>query len=305
MSISRLSVVDTGWPGHVPELVPALEQLGYHRYWTTEHYNPSQSSSPTVLAGLAAQMTSRIRIGTAGVLLSLTPPLRVVNDFAVLELLHPGRIDMGVAGAAGGELVVDAMRDGTPLTPDTYTDRVRELATLQRLPTWHNGDARANVIGPASPSVTPMWVCGTGRVSAQLAGELGTGYAFHDQLRPPSTNGPEIVQIYRDSFRPSAFRSRPELVVATLGAVADTEQDAKRSLAGLGLNRSSFCGSVDQVQEQLNKHAADYGVDELAIFNAAHSLADQLAGYGAIARAFGLVTGSSAALTGRANGLEQ
>ncbi len=287
MCIDRLSVVDVGWPGHVQTLVPELERLGYHRYWATEHYSPSQSASPTVLAGVAAQCTSRIRIGTAGVLLTLAPPLRVVNDFSLLELLYPGRIDLGVAGATGGDIVVDALANGAPPQPNQYMNRLRELARLQRLTSWSNGDEQANVIGPISRSQPPLWVCGTGYVSAQLAGELGAGYAFHDHLSPQSTSGPDVLDTYLDTylqaFTPSVFRSKPEIVVACTGAVGHSDAEAKSALTSRGLERSSFCGTPEMVHEQLQHHGERYDVAELALYVVAESFTQQLDGYRAIA----------------------
>lgn len=279
MSLRRLSVVDTGWPGHMPALVPALDLAGYHRYWTTEHYHPSQSASPALLAASAARLTTRMRIGTAGVLLNLTRPLHVVNDFLLLELLHPGRIDMGVAGAVGGDVVSEAMQ----ATGEGYADRLRELATLRRLTSWHNGDPRAEVIGPRPTSMPPpLWICGTGLRSAELAGRLGAAYAFHDQLRSPTTDGPSVVAAYREAFRPSTFRSDPEVVVACTGAVAPSEAAAVAQLAALGIERSSFAGAPDQARNQLEELAAAHGVDELAIYLVDSDVEAKIDGYRAL-----------------------
>src|ERR1043166_171815 len=112
-----LSVLDISWPGHVPRLVTQLEASGYHRFWTTEHHTLSQSASPTVLAGLAAGMTERIRIGTAGILLKYASPAKVVEDFRLLELFFPGRIDLGIAGAgipAHEAIYLDGRPQSTP-----------------------------------------------------------------------------------------------------------------------------------------------------------------------------------------------
>lgn len=283
MSIERLSVVDVGWPGEVRSLVPALEQLGYHRYWTTEHYSPNQSSSPTLLAGIAAECTSHIRIGTAGVLLNLAPPLRVVNDFSLLELLYPGRVDLGVAGSTGGEIVVDALLQSIPTDPDHYQKRVREVARLQRITSWNNHEQVARVLGPLSRSQSPLWVCGTGHVSAQLAGEVGAGYAFHDHLSPANTNGPDVLDSYRQAFKPSVFRSKPEVVVACTGTIGETEAQARADLQSRRLKRSSFVGTLDMVDEQLNEIAERYGTAELALQMIADSLSEMLDGYRALA----------------------
>lgn len=283
MELERISVVDVGWPGNVHSLVPEIERLGYHRYWTTEHYSNGQSSSPAVLAGIAAQCSSTIRIGTAGVLLSLAAPLRVVNDFCLLELLHPGRIDLGVAGATGGDVVAEALLGTVERDADHYESRLRELAKLQRLTSWNAGDPRGEIIGPLSRTQPPLWVCGTGEVSARLAGELGAAYAFHDHLRPESTDGAAVLDHYRESFRPSVFRSRPQCLVACTGAIAETPEAATAALESRGIVRSSFCGTPGTVEEQLRAHASAYGVEELAVFVVAPSFDEQLDGYRMIA----------------------
>jgi luciferase family oxidoreductase group 1 len=285
----RLSVVDTGWPGNVPTLVPELERLGYHRYWTTEHYSPGQSSSPTVLAGIAAGLTTHMRVGTAGVLLRHASPLSVVNDFALLELLYPGRVDMGLAGADAGTVAAAALDDGARRQHADYGDRLRAVAKLRSLACWDRGrDPRATVLGPATSAQPPMWICGSSEASAIVAGELGTAYAFHDQLKDRATNGPAAVRSYRDAFKPSLFRSEPEVVVACIGTVAGDEGAAADLLAARGLNRSSFMGTPDQVTGQLHELAHGYDTDELAIFLLASSSEESLDGYRSLADTVGL-----------------
>src|SRR5438046_1992473 len=96
----RLSVIDLQWPGNLEILLPALERLGYYRFWASEHHAAGQSASPTVIAAIAASQTSRIRVGTAGILLNYASPLRIAEDFALLELFFSGRIDLGIARGA-------------------------------------------------------------------------------------------------------------------------------------------------------------------------------------------------------------
>jgi len=285
----RLSVVDTGWPGNVPTLVPALERFGYHRYWTTEHYTAAQSSSPTVLAGIAAGLTTRIRIGTAGVLLNFASPLSVVNDFALLELLYPGRIDMGLVGASGGSVAAAALSDCAARDQNGYQNRLAELVKLRSLACWSTAtDNKSAVIGPATSNQPPMWICGSGEASATIAGELGAGYAFHDQLRAPETDGPAVVRAYRHAFKPSLFLSEPAIVVACYGVVSSDARIAAKRLVEHGLKRSSFVGTAVHVGDQLNELAVNYGTEEIAVYLLAESLEESVEGYETLARIFAL-----------------
>lgn len=276
--LQKLSVVDIDWPGHVRRLVPALERAGYHRYWTTEHYGGRQSSSPTVLAGVVASLTDRIRVGTAGVLAHHAAPLSVVNDFALLELLHPGRIDMGLAGSTGGA-VAQAALSNTPPTAESYETRLREIVTLRRLTIWSNGDERADALGPIIGRPPPMWVCGTSMESAAQAARLGCAYAFHAQLCSPGTKGAEVLDQYRQTFRPSLFQSEPLALVACHGTLEPAGEDGRRR---------SFAGPADRAIEQLEELAADHDVDELAIYLTDADFERKLEGYELIAEGFGL-----------------
>lgn len=276
--VMRLSVVDIDWPGHVRSLVPQLERTGYHRYWTTEHYAARQSSSPTVLAGVAAGLTERIRVGTAGVLAHYAAPLSVVNDFALLELLHPGRIDMGLAGSTGGAVAQAALSETQP-TAESYEARLREIVTLRRLSVWSNGDERTDALGPVVSQPPPMWVCGTSLASAKRAARLGCAYAFHAELCSPDTNGVEVLDQYRQNFRPSLFQNEPLALVACFGTLDQAGDDGRRR---------SFCGPVDRAVEQLEKIAVDHDVEELAIYLTGAEFERKLEGYEAIAEGVGL-----------------
>src|SRR5262245_43034946 len=126
----RLSVLDTHWPGDLLALLPELDALGYHRFWATEHHSASQSASPMIIATLAAVACPRMRVGTAGVLLNLYNPVSVAHDVRLLEVLFPGRIDLGIASAIPGGAMGVALPDGG--SHSSFATKLRELVRLVR-----------------------------------------------------------------------------------------------------------------------------------------------------------------------------
>jgi luciferase family oxidoreductase group 1 len=147
------------------------EGLGYSRYWLAEHHGEGAAHScPEILAGLIAQVTSRIRVGTAGVLLTYYSPLKVAKDFRLLNALFPGRIDLGVgAGRVDDETARGLL--GPPGAAPDYYEKVSELAGYLREP-------RVPVT-PRGLGAPELWVLGSGGLrSARAAAGLGTAYSL-------------------------------------------------------------------------------------------------------------------------------
>src|SRR5690625_1442484 len=110
------------------------EALGYTRFWVAEHHNmPSvASTAPSVLAAHVAANTQRIHIGSGGVMLPNHPPLVVAEQFAMLEALHPGRIDLGIGRAPGTDpgTAQALRRNPGSLSPDEFPQHLVELMAL-------------------------------------------------------------------------------------------------------------------------------------------------------------------------------
>ncbi len=264
-----LSLLDIWWPGHIATLIPAIEELGFHRYWATEHYSRHQSASPTLIATLAAGCSQTLRVGTAGILLRYASPLRVAADFAVLELFFPGRVDLGFAGAE-----IDARyhqqyaADLSSADGKAYHARVRRLVALIR--DENTDEAGAVRPGPRSNGTPQLWLCGTGPRSAQLAGELGLRYAYHHhlaQLREVRSTPAEAAAAYRDAFVPHADLGEPYLAIAAYGVCAADRAAAEREWpSGTECEaRPSFVGNGPECAEQLAGLVTAYGADELFI----------------------------------------
>ena len=207
-------------------LAQQVEELGYHRFWVSEHHSVPGvvGSAPTVLAAAVAAATSRIRVGTGGVMLPNHQPLVVAEQFGVLESLFPGRIDMGLGRSVG---FTNGIRRALGVEKDAAEDfsaQVEELlgyftGKQQRHPQVH---AR-----PGEGLHIPAYVLAIGE-GAMLAASLGlplviAGVKGEQELLA-------LLERYRSSFRPSASASSPYVVLAATVAVAATREEARRLL---------------------------------------------------------------------------
>jgi luciferase family oxidoreductase group 1 len=282
LPVIRLSVLDILWPGHLPRLVKHLDDLGYHRFWATEHHSTMQSASPTLAAGLAAALTGRIRVGTAGVLLNYASPAKVAEDFRLLELYFSGRIDLGVAGAIA-TAHEDLYLDGRPRpTRESYAARVRTLVEIVR-------GEHAAAVGPRSDSQPELWLCGTSRSSAELAGSLGMRFAFHRYLAGSSSLARDAIAAYRDAYSGPAGE-RPYAVIASYGACAETEQRARQQWSA-DAGKPCFLGTPTSCIEQLLELQDSCDADEVAINLYVKNIDERIAGYALIADAARLDAG--------------
>jgi luciferase family oxidoreductase group 1 len=212
------------------ELGPWCESLGYHRFWVSEHHShPSiVGSAPEVLLAALAARTSRIRLGSAGVMLPHYSAYKVAEQFRVLDALAPGRLDLGVGRAPGSD-----GRTAQVLNPDRYASerfpqQVMELqawVTGQPLPAGHPGHGVwACPSGDTAPTV---WMLGSSDYGAQLAAHLGLPYAFAYFI----TEGQGVEQaleLYRANFRPSAECPKPHAAICVWALAADSEEEAWR-----------------------------------------------------------------------------
>ncbi|WP_119286987.1 LLM class flavin-dependent oxidoreductase [Streptomyces sp. YIM 130001] len=203
-----------------------IEELGYHRFWVSEHHSVPgvAGSAPTVLAAAVAGATSTIRVGTGGVMLPNHRPLVVAEQFGVLASLFPGRIDMGLGrsvGFTGGirrALGVD--REGA----DAFADQLR---TLLGFLTGTQTDFPQVHAHPAEGLGIPAYVLAMGE-GATVAAEAGLPLVIGD-LRS-RTRMVEAVGRYRDAFKPSQWAAGPEVIISGNVAVAGTAAQARRLL---------------------------------------------------------------------------
>ncbi|WP_230423175.1 LLM class flavin-dependent oxidoreductase [Prauserella cavernicola] len=202
------------------------EELGYHRFWVSEHHSVPgvAGSAPTVLTAAIAAATSQIRVGTGGVMLPNHQPIVVAEQFGTLEALHPGRIDMGLGRSVGFTGAVRGALGHGKDDADRFGEQVRELLG------YFTGDQQTHpgVHGfPAEGLRVPAFVLATG-AGADLAADLGLALVIAPVAGIDTAT--RRIAAYRERFRPSELWPCPYVVVSSAVAVADTAERARELL---------------------------------------------------------------------------
>ena len=201
-----------------------VEKLGFTRYWLAEHHNmPGIASSATaVLVGYIAGATSRIRVGSGGIMLPNHAPLVVAEAFGTLAELYPGRIDLGLGRAPGtDQMTMRALRRDRIETEADFPRTVSELQQLlgPRLP-----DQKVLAV-PGNGTEVPIWLLGSSLFSARLAAERGLPYSFASHFAPAMLL--PAIDIYRRNFRPSAKLDKPYVMIGVPVIAAPTDDEAE------------------------------------------------------------------------------
>lgn len=329
--MAKLSVLDLSMVGEgqstaeavaaTTRLAQRAERLGYHRFWVAEHHNmPSvAATSPPVLLAHIGARTEQIRIGSGGIMLPNHAPLVVAEQFALLEAMHPGRVDLGIGRAPGSDRrTAAALRGGrAEESVESFPrDVVRTMALLgdERVRPDAADGLSATPAATSSPSVVLL---GSSGYSAHLAGVLGLPFAFAHHFAPDQT---ELgVSTYRESFRPTEKHPEPYLIVGVAALAADSEEEAEAYalpglLATLGvrtnrlrpipsvasaradpdrhwvdeLRKGRVVGTRDQAVGELKELAARTGADELMITTATHGFAERARSFELVAEGWGL-----------------
>jgi len=211
-------------------LAQRAEELGYARFWVAEHHNMPAvaSTSPAVLIAQLAAATSTIRVGSGGVMLPNHAPLVVAEQFALLEALHPGRVDLGIGRAPGTDQVTAAALRRTPegLGAEDFPQELDTLLALLGDPNRAEKRSTRLVATPAAASSPAVWLLGSSGYSAQVAGALGLPFAFAHHFSAQNTE--PALALYRDTFTPSAALQEPHSMVVASALAAPTEEEAER-----------------------------------------------------------------------------
>jgi alkanesulfonate monooxygenase SsuD/methylene tetrahydromethanopterin reductase-like flavin-dependent oxidoreductase (luciferase family) len=301
----KLSVLDqspiaasqsrAGALGETIALARAAEEAGYHRFWLAEHHDSPgfAGTTPSLMAMAVLDATTRISVGSGGVLLGLHEPWQVAESFEILAALHPGRVNLGVGRAGSG---------GT----GSFNEKIIELhARLGLMP------------GTEGRDELDIWLLGAGTGSAPLAAATGSSYAHAHFLNSRSAG--TALEHYRENFHPSAARKEPEALLAVRAIAADTDAQAQelanpvrlwRARKDLGLdepfplnaspagwsaeelrrieNNESrlIVGAADDVAHQLAALADELGVEEVMISSPVPRLEDRIRSNSLLARAF-------------------
>ncbi|MFE3369551.1 LLM class flavin-dependent oxidoreductase [Streptomyces sp. NPDC059173] len=319
------------------EIAKLTESRGFHRFWVAEHHSMPgvASSSPAVILAHIAAHTGRIRLGSGGVMLPNHAPLVIAEQFGTLEAMAPGRIDLGLGRAPGTDGATAAALRRSDRLDEGADDFPQQLMELIRFldddfPDGHPYARIHAVPGPVqatspggvqSAHRPPVWLLGSSGFSAQLAGTLGLPFAFAHHFS--ARNTVPALDLYRESFRPSAVLDAPYALIGVSALAADDEREARRqvltgalSMVRLRTGRPGLIpspqeaaaydfspmerefvdgwlanvihGTADEVRTGLDDLAKRTGADELMITANAHGGDARLRSYGLIADAYGL-----------------
>ena len=304
------------------ELARACEEYGYHRYWLSEHHNSEAvaGSAPEILMAAIAATTSRIRVGSAGIMLPHYSAFKVAEQFRVLEAIAPGRIDMGVGRAPGTDgRTAMALNPNAGGMAENFPAQVRDLyawASGGPLPESHPlRTVRAEPSGPFAPE---LWILGSSNYGAQLAAHFGLPYCYA-YFFTDGQGAQEALDIYRETFKPSALLSAPHAAITVWAFAADTQEtadyfyqsravfsvlrdqgkftaqlspeeaaafpftDEQRARAARRKERA-FTGTAPDVAARLRALAAQTGIAELVITTTAYDPAARRRSYELLAR---------------------
>jgi luciferase family oxidoreductase group 1 len=304
-------------------LAEHCERLGYARFWLSEHHGLPTivGSAPEILMAAIAARTTTIRIGSAGVMLPHYSALKVAEQFRVLEALAPGRIDLGVGRAPGGDMrTARALNPNAAHAAEEFPIQVRDLQAWTSV--GRHAGITAHPIGPHAPEI---WILGSSDYGAQLAAHFGLPYAFA-YFFTDGVGAEQAMALYRRLYQPSERHPDPHatLCIWALAAASNEEAayhalsrdrwriDRARGMLGplqspgeiaargfdpgeeqslAPMRARSFVGSAATVRARILRLVDAFQLDELVINTWAHDPAVRRTSYALLAEAFALVPG--------------
>lgn len=313
LSVLDLAILSAGATSaealaNTTKLAQCADELGYARFWVAEHHNMATvaSTTPPVLIAHLAASTQRLRLGSGGVMLPNHPPLVVAEQFAMLEALHPGRIDLGIGRAPGtdAQTAVALRRSADALGAEDFPRHLLDLMGLLGDIRTEEGLWERFSATPVATSFPTVFLLGSSGYSAELAGHLGLPFSFAHHFDLGSRDDTlRAFALYRGRFRPSPVLEEPFAVVSANVLVASTEAEADfeagpgRLLAlarrsgrfdpivspeiaaadpgsdmARSLRTNRVVGVADVVADELEQLAADCEAAEVMVATVAHGL---------------------------------
>ncbi len=302
--------------GRSVDLAQHVENWGYRRFWLAEHHSIAglACSATPVLIGHVAAATKTIRVGSGGVMLPNHAPLVVAEQFGTLEALYPGRIDLGLGRAPGGDFdTMRALRRDLGQSGDDFPTLLQEL----RMYLGPEQPGQTVKAIPGQGSNVPIILLGSSAFSAQLAARLGLPFAFAAHFAPDFLFA--ASELYREQFRPSDELTKPYLLVAVQVIAANTDATARRLFttsqqrflrlvrnqpvellpavdsmdpiwqdweraAVQSKTRAAIVGSHETVRAGLENLVRDTGADEVIVVTDTYEHEDRLQSYERVAR---------------------
>jgi luciferase family oxidoreductase group 1 len=305
-------------------LAKYTDQLGYTRFWVSEHHNTGSlaGSTPEVLIAYLASQTANIRVGSGGIMMPNHSTLKVAENFRMLEALAPGRVDLGMGRAPGTDRITASILN--PSNHFAEQDFVEQLADLRNY--FHDradpGTIQQKIRAiPQVKTVPAMWLLSSSGQSGLFAAHFGMGFSFAHFINP--VGGAQAVQMYKDKFQPSEDRQQPEANMAIFVFCSEDEEKVMQHKAlmdhrfiqfekGLGLSPFSYddikdteytlheqdrirynrqrvvAGNPTMVKDRLTQLAESYGVNEIVAVTIAEDFDDRLLSYKLLADLFTL-----------------
>lgn len=306
------------------ETAKLAERLGYYRFWVSEHHNSTMiaGSAPELLMVKLADATTTLRIGSGGIMLPNHSALKVAENFRMLETMFPGRIDLGMGRAPGGDRITAAL-----LNPSNTFSEESYITQLEHLQAFFKDEAETKygllLAVPQSAGTPHQWILSSSAGgSSLLAAKYGMGLVIARFINGHAD--PEMAAQYRERFIPSIQFPKPVVVIAITVLCASTEEKAAqmRKLSDYNLLQfelgkfepmSSYediasyefsgeekmrirnnagrivSGIPAQVKEQLNKLAKDFGADEIIVTTMTYSKEDRFTSFKLLAKEFELL----------------
>ena len=307
-------------------LAQLCDTLGYHRFWVSEHHSHPTivGTAPEILIAAIATHTRTIRVGSAGVMLPHYAPLKVAEQFRVLDALAPGRIDLGLGRAPGSDgRTAYALNPMADQRPQQFPADVRDLiAWLHREALPDDHPFRMVQALPFGDTAPEMWMLGSSLYGAQVAAHFGMPYSFA-WFFTEGRGGPEALSIYRERYQPSARHPEPVSGICVWALAADSEEEAQYHFSSRAhwqlhrdrgvylpfeppeeasahdyteaeaariaeLRRTALVGTGPSVAARMRELAEEVGVQEMAVVTWSHDEAARRRSYELIAREFGL-----------------
>jgi luciferase family oxidoreductase group 1 len=309
------------------QLAKHTDRLGYTRYWLSEHHNIATlaGAAPEVLIARLAGETTNLRFGSGGIMLPNHSTLKVAENFRLLEALYPGRIDLGIGRAPGGDRVTASLLNpSNTFNPQEYIQQIIDLKAF--LKNDHEaGSIHEKVKAiPRIDTQPDLWMLTSSGESAYIAAHFGLALSFAQFINP--VGGPEAIRAYRQQFKPSEQLQTPQTSVGVFVFCGETEEKAaqmqavmdyrllsiekgkidespsyeaikgyaysREELARVQYNRlRTITGTPDVVKEKIKQLAHTFDVDEVVVATFADTFEDRLRSYELLAEMFLLPAG--------------
>jgi luciferase family oxidoreductase group 1 len=306
------------------ELAQATERLGFQRYWLAEHHNTEglAGCAPEIMITRVAAATKTIRVGSGGVMLNHYSPYKLAEVFRLLEVMFPGRIDLGLGRAPGSDpRTAQALAYGSQIGVDYIPTKLHDLVAFVSDGKPSNEVFQAVHATPRSESVPDLWMLGSSNGGGDLAAHFGLGFSFADFFG--AMDGAGVMRSYYQNYQPSELYPEPRGNVCVFVLCADTAEEAEelalsRDLWRLRIDKgdigpypsveearayqyqpyeqaqvdahrhSAIIGDPSSVKKQIEAVAKRYGLGDVSIVTITHDPQARIHSYELVAEAFGL-----------------